>query len=69
MSERLLDDLVESVESGDTEDIKDIVSSLKSNMAQIVESGERAVSIIQGILLVSRGKENEFIPSDVCKIV
>lgn len=69
MSERLLDDLVESVENGDTEDIKDIVSSLKSNMAQIVESGERAVSIIQGILLVSRGKENEFIPSDVCKIV
>jgi signal transduction histidine kinase len=38
-------------------------------MAKIVEHGERAISIIQGILLVSRGKENEYIPSDVCKIV
>ena len=38
-------------------------------MKKIVEHGERAISIIQGILLVSRGKENEFISCDVSKIV
>lgn len=76
MSNRLLEDLVAVVDDNadkmpeaDREDISDIVADLKENMAQIMENGERAVSIIQGILLVSRGKDNEFIPSDVCKLV
>ena len=38
-------------------------------MAKIVEHGERAISIIQSILMVSRGKENEMLPTDVCKMV
>ena len=76
MSKRLLEDLVDIVDDNadqlpeaDREDINDIVADLQENMAQIAENGERAVSIIQGILLVSRGKDNEFVPSDVCKIV
>lgn len=76
MSGKLLDDLsavvednAESLPEADREDLTDIVADLKENMLQILESGERAVSIIQGILLVSRGKENEFLPSDVCHIV
>ena len=76
MSKKLLDDLTDVVEDNaeklpeaDREDLSDIVADLKENMEQIAENGERAVSIIQGILLVSRGKENEFVPSDVCHIV
>ena len=84
MSARLLDDLTDilqgadqpqdaggewSLSEADREDLSDIVADLKENMGQIAENGERAVSIIQGILLVSRGKENEFIPSDECHIV
>ena len=76
MSSKLVEDLTAIVEDNaecipkaDREDLSDIVASLKENMAQIVGNGERAVSIIQGILLVSRGKENEFLPSDVCHIV
>ena len=76
MSNKLLDDLTDIVEDNaerlpeaDRGDLSDIVADLKENMTQIMESGERAVSIIQGILLVSRGKENEFVPSDVCHIV
>ncbi|MBP5339427.1 MAG: HAMP domain-containing histidine kinase [Prevotella sp.] len=76
MSERLLSDLTAIVEDNaklfsdtDREDLTDIVDSLKENMQQIVENSERAVSIIQSILLISRGKENERIPSDVCRIV
>lgn len=76
MSSRLLEDLTEIVEDNkdnlsetDREDLNDIMVDLQENMARIVEHGERAISIIQGILLVSRGKENEYLPSDVSKIV
>jgi len=76
MSERLLGDLTAIVDDNaallpeaDREDLCDIVDSLKENMKQIAENGERAVSIIQSILLISRGKENERIASDVCRIV
>ena len=76
MSDKLLKDLMEIVEDNednlsedDREEVEDIVADLKENMAKIVEHGERAISIIQGILLVSRGKENEFVPADVVHIV
>lgn len=76
MSSKLLDDLTAIVEDNadrlsddDREDLTDIMADLKENMEHIAGNGERAVSIIQGILLVSRGKENEFVPSDVCHIV
>jgi len=76
MSGTLLKDLTEVVEDNedkisedDREEIGDIVNDLHENLDKIVEHGERAISIIQGILLYSRGKENEFIPTDVCKLV
>ena len=76
MSERLISDLndlleenVESLTEDDRDDMADIMADLRQNMAQIAENGERAVSIIQGILLVARGKENEFVQTDVCKLV
>lgn len=76
MSTKLLDDLTDIVDDNadklsddDREEMVGIVDDLKENLAKTVEHGERAISIIQGILLVSRGKENEFIPSDINRIV
>lgn len=76
MSDKLLKDLTEIIEDNeenisedDREEVEDIIADLKENMAKIVEHGERAISIIQGILLVSRGKENEYLPSDVTHII
>lgn len=76
MSGRLLSDLTDILEANanllpeaDREDLYDLTDSLKENMEQIVQNGERAVSIIQNILLISRGKENERMPTDVCHIV
>lgn len=76
MSDKLLRDLNEIIEDNeeklpeeDREDAIDILADLKGNMAKIVEHGERAVSIIQDILMVSRGKENEKLPTDVCRLV
>lgn len=50
-------------------DLDYIVANLKEFMREIKMNGERAVDIIQGILLVSRGKEDEFVASDVCRLV
>lgn len=76
MSDKLLQDLTEIVEDNkdkfstdDHEEIDDIVADLQENLKKIAEHGERAISIIQGILLVSRGKENEFRHTDICKLV
>lgn len=76
MSDKLLKDLEEIVADNedklpedDREDLNDIVANLKENMAKIVEHGERAISIIQGILLVSRGKEGVFVPTDIPRLI
>jgi signal transduction histidine kinase len=76
LSTKLLSDLTEIVEDNedklsddDREEIEDIVVDLKENMGKIVEHGERAISIIRGILLVSRGKDDQFLPTDVCQLV
>ena len=59
MSGKLLDDLTEIVEANkaklsedDRLDAEDIMNDLKENMGKIVEHGERAISTIQGILLI-----------------
>jgi len=76
LSEKLVGDLSDIVEDNaeklsedDREDVEDIMADLKENLGKIVEHGERAISIIQDILLVSRGKDNEFLPTDLCKLV
>lgn len=76
MSDKLLKDLAEIIDANadslpaeDREEVDDIMADLKDNMLKIVEHGERAIDIIRGILLVSRGKDNEFLPTDVCHIV
>lgn len=64
-----LEDVEKDVDEETLEDIRDIMASLEENLEKIKEHGERAISIIQNILLYSRGKEDERIPTDVCKLV
>lgn len=47
----------------------EITENLRENLQKIEEHGERAVSVIRGILLYSRGKEDEFIATDVQRLV
>lgn len=76
MSEKLLNDLTEIVDNNkdkfkedNLEDLEDIMADLQENLAKIAEHSERAINIIQGILLVSRGKEGAFHPTNVAEIV
>lgn len=59
----------EPLSEAEHNDLDYIVTNLKDFMREIKMNGERAVDIIQGILLVSRGKEDEFVATDVCRIV
>lgn len=65
----VLEDCADNIEGEDAEDIEDISLDLKENMQKIMEHGERAISIIRNILLQSRGKEGEFLPTDVATVV
>ena len=76
LSVKLVQDLEEVVEANkssipadDYADMSEIIHSLSDNMSKIAEHGDRAVDIIRSILLVSRGKEDEFLPTDVCRTV
>lgn len=76
LSGGLLDDLTDDLadnesqmNADDVDDIHDIMDNLRENLQKIREHGDRAISIIQNILLYSRGKEDEYIPTDVCKLV
>ena len=60
MSDKLLQDLkdiilevADELNPDDAAEIQDIADDLSVNMQKIREHGERAISIIQGILLVS----------------
>ena len=76
MSERLLaalkdivSDLEGKIDEDDAADLEDIADDLSTNMEKIKEDGERAISIIQGILLISRGKTGERLPTDIPHLV
>lgn len=76
MSASLLKDLDEIVgnnrdriDADDALDLEEISKDLNDNMQKIQEHGERAISIIRGILLQSRGKSGEFLPTDIVQLV
>lgn len=76
MSSSLLKDLREIVDANrdrmsedDALDLEDISKDLDDNLQKIMQHGERAISIIRGILLQSRGKSGEFLPTDLLELV
>ena len=76
MSVKLLDDMqdilndcADALGEDDAADLEDISADLKENLAKIQEHGERAISIIRGILLLSRGKAGEKLPTDAGQLV
>jgi signal transduction histidine kinase len=76
MSVKLLEDLQDIVEDcaeklgeDDAADLRDISEDLEENLSKIQEHGERAISIIRGILLHSRGKAGEMLPTDIGQLV
>lgn len=65
----ILDDCADKLDADDAADLEDISADLKENLSKIQEHGERAISIIRGILQQSRGKSGEMLPTDVGQLV
>ena len=72
MSNDMVDDLEDlfdergiDLDSEENAEIADTLHSLRSYLAKIAEHGHRATDIIQGILLYSRGKADQFMPTDL----
>ena len=75
MSDSLLTSLKQTLESSfvylqedEQEDARAILQDLSDNLHKIEEHGNRATSIIRGILLYSRAKEDGFIPTDAAHL-
>lgn len=67
--EDIVSDCADRLDEDDAADMHDIADGLKENLGKIQEHGERAISIIRGILLQSRGKSGEFLPVDIEQLV
>ncbi len=65
----IIDDCADKLSESDSVDLEDISADLKENLAKIQEHGERAISIIRGILLQSRGRAGEQLPTDIGQLV
>lgn len=75
LSDHLLEDLKEllvkdsvRLSEEEKEEADAILCDLSENLHKIAEHGNRAISIIRGILLYSRGKEDEYVPTDVARL-
>ena len=65
VSNELITDMLEEVDKGNTEEVKEIAKDLKQNLEKINHHGKRADSIVKGMLLHSRGTAGEKTPTDI----
>lgn len=63
--DELLEESGKSFTEDTKEEIREIMSDLQGNMKKIEENGNRASSIVRGILLYSRGKDDEYVLTDL----
>lgn len=76
MANDMVDDLTDildekglDLEDEANEELADVLSTLRSYLSKIAEHGHRVTDIIQGILMYSRGKADEFLPTNIQKFL
>lgn len=65
VSIELLDEMQEELANNNLDDVKDIVSDIKQNLAKIVQHGKRADSIVKGMLQHSRTTTGEKVATNI----
>lgn len=66
--EEVLDEFKDKMPQDAQEELDEIMSDLEENMEKIEENGNRASSIVKGILLYSRGRDDEYIPTNLAQL-
>lgn len=77
MSKDMVDDLLDLLKDtgiqmpskNEDEEFQKIIGTLRSYLDKIAEHGQRATDIIQGILSYSRGKEDEYMKTDIQRLL
>ena len=76
MSDRLLDDIEDIISEQEdkldedaSEEIQDVINDLKTNLQKIKQHGERANNTVMNILLYIRGRQDEFIDTNIPSLV
>ncbi|MCE1197968.1 MAG: ATP-binding protein [Marinilabiliales bacterium] len=65
VSNELLVEMEEEMEQGNVEEVRGIITDLKSNLEKINHHGKRADSIVKGMLLHSRAGSGQKEPTDI----
>jgi len=65
VSGELIDEAVEELSNNDIDEVKDLLSHLKGNLEKISHHGNRASSIVKGMLDHSRTSSGEKVPTDI----
>jgi signal transduction histidine kinase len=65
VSRELLEELMEEMENGDMEEVRSLAGDLIQNMEKIVHHGQRADSIVKGMLQHSRSGDGKKEPTDL----
>ena len=68
VSNELIDEINEEIVKGDLEEVKFIMTDLKSNLEKIHHHGKRAEAIVKGMLQHSRTSSAEKEPTDINKL-
>jgi two-component system, NtrC family, sensor kinase len=68
VSSELVDEMEEEIEEGNLEDVKEISAGLKQNLEKITHHGQRASSIVKGMLEHSRTGSGEKELTDINKL-
>lgn len=76
MANDLVDDMEELLEEKniklddeENDELAATMQDLRSSLAKIVEHGQRASDIVNGILLYSRGKADEYLPTQIASLL
>ncbi|MCD7975757.1 MAG: ATP-binding protein [Tannerellaceae bacterium] len=67
--EDLLQEIDDRIPEKQKEELEEILEDLSGNMTKIKENGDRASSIVRNVLLHARGKEDEFILTNLKKLI
>ena len=61
----LIEELAEEIKNGDSEEVQDLLNDIKSNEEKIQHHGQRADSIVKGMLMHSKNSNDEKVPTDI----
>lgn len=65
LNKELIEELQEALESGDMEEVNELINDLKSNEEKITHHGKRAEDIVKGMLQHSRSGDSKKEPTDI----